>query len=150
MNICRVCEAKFFISANKVGACKVTGLAHDPKYDFTLSDNVLECEDFRDPSQKITQVEKKAPPLENTFKFKQGGFKLPQAWILAKNQKWRPPPPSDKYSQYNLRFIDWNNEFNKIMEHDFEANPGESPIFGMDIQTFDSLIAEDDERYIQE
>ena len=54
MNICRVCEAKFFISANKVGACKVTGLAHDPKYDFALSDNVLECEDFRDPSQKVT------------------------------------------------------------------------------------------------
>ena len=54
MNICRVCEAKFFISANKVGACKVTGLTHDPKYDFTLSDNVLECEDFRDPSQKVT------------------------------------------------------------------------------------------------
>ena len=94
----------------------------------------MECEDFRDASEKIQTFEK-VPQLKNTFVFKEGGsdIKLPQAWILAKRQNWRPPPPSKKTSQYNLRFIDWNNEFDRIMEHDFESNPNESPIFGIDL-----------------
>ena len=43
MNICKKCEIKYFLTANKDGAC-IKGGAHDPQYDFELSENVLECE----------------------------------------------------------------------------------------------------------
>ena len=43
MNICKRCEQKYFVLANGDDQCKKGG-AHDPKYDFSLSDNVLECE----------------------------------------------------------------------------------------------------------
>ena len=42
MNICKKCEAKYFLTANDDDACKAGG-AHEPMYDFTKSDNVLEC-----------------------------------------------------------------------------------------------------------
>ena len=42
MNICRICEAKYFVTANKEGECE-GGKAHEPGWDFSLSDNVLEC-----------------------------------------------------------------------------------------------------------
>ena len=46
MNICKVCEGKYFVSANEDGACPKgkEGENHIPGYDFTKSDNVLECE----------------------------------------------------------------------------------------------------------
>ena len=45
MNICKVCEAKYFVSANEDGACPKGGddVNHIPAYDFTISENVLEC-----------------------------------------------------------------------------------------------------------
>ena len=45
MNMCKVCEGKYFITANKDGACVKggEGANHIPAYDFTISDNVLEC-----------------------------------------------------------------------------------------------------------
>jgi len=42
--------------------------------------------------------------------------------------------PSGKY---NLNFIDWNNEFEAIWAH--EGSSRESPIDGMDIETFERL-----------
>ena len=47
MNICRTCEGKFFVAANEDGACVKPGVKdgpHTPMYDFTISENVLECE----------------------------------------------------------------------------------------------------------
>ena len=47
MNVCRNCEAKFFVTANEDGACNKPATADGPhvaKYDFDLSDDVLECE----------------------------------------------------------------------------------------------------------
>ena len=45
MNYCKNCEMHFFNTANEEGDCaKGKEQAHVPKYDFTKSDNVLECE----------------------------------------------------------------------------------------------------------
>ena len=41
---------------------------------------------------------------------------------------------------YNLNFIDWQNEFDAV--NDFEGDsdePEESPIYGMDIKTFEAI-----------
>lgn len=44
--------------------------------------------------------------------------------------------------QYNLNFIDWQNEHEAIIgsEYDGENLPEESPIFGMDNETFHNLM----------
>ena len=45
MNHCKNCEMTFFVTANEEGDCAVgKNAAHVAKYDFTKSDNVLECE----------------------------------------------------------------------------------------------------------
>ena len=45
MMICKVCEGKYFITANEPGACGAgkDDDAHIPAYDFSISENVLEC-----------------------------------------------------------------------------------------------------------
>ena len=43
MNVCKNCEIKYFLTANQSGAC-TKGDAHEPQYDFSKSENVLECE----------------------------------------------------------------------------------------------------------
>ena len=44
MNICGKCEGKYKVAGNADGRCTIDGGACDPKYDFNLSENVLECE----------------------------------------------------------------------------------------------------------
>ena len=42
--------------------------------------------------------------------------------------------------KYNLNFIDWENEMDAVLEADFDENdPQESPIYGMDIETFKAI-----------
>ena len=43
MNYCKLCEGRYFVTANGEGQC-TKGDAHIPQYDFTKSDDVLECE----------------------------------------------------------------------------------------------------------
>ena len=44
MNICKNCEAKYFVTANDDEACKAKNEgAHVAAYDFDKSDNVMEC-----------------------------------------------------------------------------------------------------------
>ena len=44
MNICKNCEGKYFVSANENGKCtKGDNQPCDPQYDFTKSEDVLEC-----------------------------------------------------------------------------------------------------------
>ena len=39
--------------------------------------------------------------------------------------------------KYNLNFIDWENEMDAVLDADYDSNdPDESPIYGMDIETF--------------
>ena len=46
MNICKQCEAKYFLTNNEEGMCVKAGEEgiHMPGYDFSKSENVLECE----------------------------------------------------------------------------------------------------------
>ena len=45
MNMCKCCEGKYFITANKEGQCVKGGAEanHIAAYDFEKSENVLEC-----------------------------------------------------------------------------------------------------------
>ena len=44
MNICAKCEQKYYVAANdEDDTCRKKG-QHLPKYDFTINENVLECE----------------------------------------------------------------------------------------------------------
>jgi len=49
--------------------------------------------------------------------------------------------------KYDLNFIDWNNELNRIIEtgYDFnyENNDQESPIPGMSIEEFNAMVKAD-------
>ena len=45
MNICKRCEGKYMVAGNEPGRCtKGDDLACDPQYDFTINDDVLQCE----------------------------------------------------------------------------------------------------------
>ena len=84
MNICVKCEGKYFITANKEGVCKVSKGPHEPQYDFSISENVLECEDNRPVSEKTLFVESKGE-TKNTFKgFENKKYEVPEAYALAK------------------------------------------------------------------
>ena len=50
--------------------------------------------------------------------------------------------PSGKY---NLNFIDWENEFDAVCEAEENIANGDDPIYGMDAETYESLI--NDELY---
>jgi len=56
----------------------------------------------------------------------------------------RPIKPSGN-GKYNLNFIDWQNEYEAVMECDYDGEnaPEHSPISGMDANTFHSLMLED-------
>jgi hypothetical protein len=43
--------------------------------------------------------------------------------------------------KYNLNFIDWDNEWERVMEYQslHNPNPHQAPIDGMDIGTFEAL-----------
>ena len=43
--------------------------------------------------------------------------------------------------KYNLNFIDWNNEWDRIMERDLDTY--DSPIPGMDNETFEKIWDEE-------
>ena len=43
--------------------------------------------------------------------------------------------------KYNLNFIDWNNEWEAIMDRDMDSYT--SPIFGMDNETFEKIWDEE-------
>ena len=43
MNVCRHCEIKYFPTNNDEGSCTKNPV-HEAQYDFSKSDNVLECE----------------------------------------------------------------------------------------------------------
>ena len=45
MNVCKRCEGKYMVAGNEPGRCtKGKDAACDPQYDFTLNDDVLQCE----------------------------------------------------------------------------------------------------------
>ena len=44
MNICKRCGIRYYAAAAHINCAKNNGGAHTPKYDFTLDDNVLNCE----------------------------------------------------------------------------------------------------------
>ena len=44
MNICRTCDNRYYKAAEHTGCTKNNGGPHTAKYDFTQSENVLECE----------------------------------------------------------------------------------------------------------
>ena len=69
-------------------------------------------------------------------------------------RKYERPDPSKKQvtsqdtpirlnpsGQYNLNFIDWDNEWEAIMDRD--PNSYESPIYGMDTETFEAIFDEE-------
>ena len=42
--------------------------------------------------------------------------------------------------KYNMNFIDWQNEMDAVLDADYdEDDPEESPIYGMDIATFNEI-----------
>jgi hypothetical protein len=43
-NLCKNCNDSYKVVVNKTGLCHTTGGAHDPKYDFSKSDDVLLCQ----------------------------------------------------------------------------------------------------------
>ena len=49
--------------------------------------------------------------------------------------------PIKAVGQYNLNFIDWNNEYDTILNRD--SNTYESPIYGMDTDTFNKIMEEE-------
>ena len=75
----------------------------------------------------------------------------------AEPKKFYKPDPSKKVDcredrpikmnpsgKYNLNFIDWQNEFDAVMDCDpDDLEPGESPIYGMDIETFNAISNEE-------
>ena len=48
--------------------------------------------------------------------------------------------PIKTSGSYNLNFIDWNNEWDRILDRD--PNTYESPIQGMDNETFEKIYDE--------
>ena len=83
------------------------------------------------------------------------GFKnAPNPFVGKKKptqtKKFVKPDPSKKVNcredrpirmnptgKYNLNFIDWDNEFDRIMSADVDdLPPGQSPIYGMNMDTF--------------
>jgi hypothetical protein len=47
--------------------------------------------------------------------------------------------------KYNLNFIDWQNEYENIIDSNYDEDnpPTESPIYGMSAQEFHSLMLKD-------
>lgn len=47
--------------------------------------------------------------------------------------------------KYNLNFIDWQNEYEAIIDADYngEEAPEQSPIYGMEPETFHQLMLQD-------
>ena len=79
------------------------------------------------------------------------GMKQP---AVPKERKYALPDPSKKKvvsqdtpirvnpsGQYNLNFIDWNNEWEAVMDRDPASY--ESPIQGMDSATFEAIFDEE-------
>jgi hypothetical protein len=52
--------------------------------------------------------------------------------------------PIKTAGKYNMNFIDWNNEWENILERD--PNTFQSPIYGMENETFERIYDE----YFQE
>ena len=68
-------------------------------------------------------------------------------------KKYSKPDPSKKQNcaedrpiklnptgQYNLNFIDWENEFDAVMDADENIMNGDDPLYGMDVETFDAIV----------
>ena len=58
------------------------------------------------------------------------------------------PISINKTGKYNLNFIDWENEFDDVCEAEEAIRNGDidsddDAIYGMDIKTFEAIIAED-------
>ena len=73
-----------------------------------------------------------------------------------KVKKYTTPDPSKKVNtgndrpikfnptgKYNLNFIDWQNEFDAVMEAEENIREGNDPIYGMDLETFQAIMRED-------
>ena len=57
--------------------------------------------------------------------------------VITQDTPIRPNPSG----QYNLNFIDWNNEWEAVMDRDPASY--ESPIYGMDAETFERVFDEE-------
>ena len=75
----------------------------------------------------------------NQFKPKPKQFTLPDPSI-SKKYDMNAPIKLNPTGNYNLNFIDWSNEWEKIIDRD--QNTYESPIFGMDNETFEKIYDE--------
>lgn len=81
--------------------------------------------------------------VENPYKVKP---KQPQPKQYQKpdpriKQATGPDRPIQSSGSYNLNFIDWNNEYDTILNRD--SHTYESPIYGMDRETFDKILEEE-------
>ena len=93
--------------------------------------------------------------FDQTFKPTANPFaRKPNAPPVKKVRQYALPDPSKKQAitndtpikvnptgQYNLNFIDWNNEWERVMERDLTTF--ESPIYGMDDNTFEKIFDEE-------
>lgn len=44
MNLCKKCGLRFHVRGNAMGQCNADETRHEAKYDFSKSEDVLECE----------------------------------------------------------------------------------------------------------
>ena len=93
--------------------------------------------------------------FDQTFKPTANPFaKKPSAPPEKRVRQYALPDPSKKQiitndtpikvnptGQYNLNFIDWNNEWERVMERDLTTYT--SPIYGMDDTTFEKIFDEE-------
>ena len=90
--------------------------------------------------------------MDRTFKDTNYNPFIKQTPAQPKVKQYTKPDPSkrqdcaedrpikiNKSGKYNLNFIDWQNEFDAVMEADEKIMNGESPIYGMTIETFQAI-----------
>ena len=93
-------------------------------------------------------------PSENPLSQQQKKSKRENDNFVTRERKYARPDPSIKKiitedtpirsnptGQYNLNFIDWDNEWEAILDR--EPDTYESPIVGMDSETFEAIFDEE-------
>ena len=68
-------------------------------------------------------------------------YEKPKFW---EKQVCREDMPIKAKGTYNLNWIDDQNEYNKILQAEEAIAKGECPIYGMDIETFQDILNEQD------
>ena len=77
--------------------------------------------------------------IYNEFKPKPKQYQLPDP-SKSVVRRMDEPIKFNPTGKYNLNFIDWNNEWERIIDRN--PNSYESPIYGMDNETFEKIYDE--------